>query len=173
MEITIRRLKLADTAELSAISKKTFYDTFAGTCSPDDMDIFLEDYFNEQQVAKELSDTDDLYFFAEIDNQPVGYLRFMEDYSNFPLMKKWKAMELKRIYVLKEFHGKGIAQKLMNFVIDYCIKEKYEVIWLGVWENNLRAQKFYEKYGFVNSEHTHDFPIGNTPQTDYWFWKFL
>ena len=173
MEITIRRLKLADTAALSAISKKTFYDTFAGTCTPADMDLFLKDYFNEQQVAKELSDTDDLYFFAEIDNEPVGYLRFMEDYSNFPLMKKWKAMELKRIYVLKEFHGKGIAQKLMDFVIDYCTKEKYEVIWLGVWENNLRAQKFYEKYGFVNSGHTHDFPIGNTPQTDYWFWKFL
>jgi diamine N-acetyltransferase len=173
MEITIRRLKLADTAALSDISKKTFYDTFTGTCTLDDMNIFLENYFNERQVAKELSNTDDLYFFAEIHDQPVGYLRFMEDYSNFPLMKQWKAMELKRIYVLKEFHGKGIAQKLMDFVIDYCTKEKYEVIWLGVWENNLRAQKFYEKYGFENSGHTHDFPIGNTPQTDYWLWKFL
>ncbi len=173
MEITIRRLKPADTAALSEISKKTFYDTFTGTCTQADMDLFLEDYFNEKVVAKELSNPADFYFFAEIDNKPAGYLRFMEDYSNLPLMKQWKAMELKRIYVLKEFHGQGIAQKLMDFIIDYCSTEKYQVIWLGVWEHNLRAQKFYEKYGFQNSGHTHNFPIGNTPQTDYWFWKFL
>ena len=116
MEITIRRLKLADTAALSEISKKTFYDTFTGTCTPADMNIFLENYFNEQQAARELSNINDLYFFAEIDNQPVGYLRFMEDYSNFSLMKKWKAMELKRIYVLQEFHGKGVAQNDMEAI---------------------------------------------------------
>lgn len=173
MEITIRRLKLADTAALSAISKKTFYDTFTGSCTPADMDLFLAEYFNEAVVANELSDPHDFYFFAEINHQPIGYLRFKEDYSNLPLMKQWKAMELKRIYVLKELHGKGIAQKLMDFIIDFCIKEKYQVIWLGVWEHNLRAQKFYEKYGFVNSGHTHDFPIGNTPQTDSWMWRFL
>jgi diamine N-acetyltransferase len=173
MEISIRRITMADVATLSAIAKQTFFDTFTGTCTQADMDGFLEVYFNEQQVAKELSNVNDLYFFAEVDNKPAGYIRFMEDYNNLPLMQQWKAMELKRIYVLKEFHGQGIAQKLMEFCIDFCHKENYEVIWLGVWEHNLRAQKFYEKYGFVNSGHTHDFPIGNTPQTDWWFWKFL
>ena len=93
--------------------------------------------------------------------------------ANFPEVKKWKALELKRIYVLTEFHGKGIAQKLMNFILDFATEKKYEVVWLGVWEHNLRAQKFYEKYGFVNSGYTHDFPIGSTPQTDFWLWKFL
>jgi diamine N-acetyltransferase len=173
MEITTRRITLADVAALSAISKQTFYDTFNGTCSDADMQIFLENYFNEVQVTKELNNPDDFYFFAEIDGKPAGYIRFMEEYSNFPLMKKWKAVELKRIYVVKEFQGKGVAQKLMDVVIDFAVKEKYEVIWLGVWEHNLRAQKFYEKYGFVNSGHTHAFPIGTTPQTDFWFWKFL
>lgn len=164
---------LADVAILSAIAQQTFYDTFTGTCTEADMQGFLEQYYNEGQIAKELSNENDLYFFAEIDNKPVGYIRFMEDYSNLPLMKQWKALELKRIYVLKEFHGMGIAQNLMDFMLDFALKEKYQVIWLGVWEHNLRAQKFYEKYGFVNSGHTHDFPIGNTPQTDFWFWKFL
>jgi diamine N-acetyltransferase len=173
MEITTRRVTLADVAALAVISKQTFYDTFTGTCTEVDMQIFLEDYFNERQVKKELSNPNDFYFFAEIDGKPAGYIRFMEDYSNFAVMKKWKALELKRIYVVTEYQGKGVAQKLMDLVIDFAAKEKYEVIWLGVWEHNVRAQKFYEKYGFVNSSHTHDFPIGSTPQTDFWFWKFL
>lgn len=173
MEITIRRITLADVTALSAIAKKTFYDTFTGTCTTDDMNGFLEKYFNEQQVAKELNNENDFYFFAEIDGAAVGYLRFMEDYTSFPFMQQWKAMELKRIYVLKEYHGNAVAQKLMDFMIDFSEKENFKVIWLGVWEHNLRAQKFYQKYGFINSGHTHDFPIGNTPQTDFWFWKFL
>jgi ribosomal protein S18 acetylase RimI-like enzyme len=173
MESIIRKVTIADTAALAALSKKTFYDTFTGTCTDADMQQFLADYFNETQVAKELSNQNDYYFFAEINGVPVGYLRFMEDYSSFSFMKQWKALELKRIYVLKEFQGKGIAQQLMNVVFDFCKKENYQVLWLGVWEHNIRAQKFYEKNGFVNSGHTHDFPIGNTPQTDYWFWKFL
>jgi diamine N-acetyltransferase len=61
----------------------------------------------------------------------------------------------------------------MNLVLKYAADHAYEVVWLGVWEHNKKAQKFYAKYGFVNSGHTHDFPIGNTPQTDQWFWKYL
>ncbi len=173
MTITIRSITIEDVPVLSAIAKQTFYDTFTGTCTEADMESFLEEYFNEPQMAKEVANPDDLYFFAEAEGKPVGYIRFMEDYSSLPLMKQWKAMELKRIYVLKEYHGMGIAQKLMDFMMEYVVKNNYKAVWLGVWEYNLRAQKFYEKYGFVNSGHTHDFPIGDTPQTDCWFWKFI
>lgn len=173
MQITIRRITLDDIAVLSAMAKQTFYDTFKYTCSNVDMNAFLEEHYNEKQVTKELSNENDKFFFVEVDRQPAGYIRFMEDYSAFPLMKQWKALELKRIYVLKEFHGMGIAQKLMELIFDYAKQQDYKVIWLGVWEHNLRAQKFYAKYDFENSGHTHDFPIGDTPQTDNWFWKFL
>ena len=173
MEINIRRVTIDDVAELTVLARQTFYDTFTGTCTEEDMQSFLEQYFNEVQLSIELNNPDTYCFFAEADGVPVAYLHFMEEYSNFPLMKKWKALELKRIYVLKEFHGKGIAQKLMDVILTFAKGNNYEVVWLGVWEHNIRAQKFYEKYGFVNSGHTHDFPIGNTPQTDIWFWKFL
>ena len=173
MKITIQRVTINEAATLSAIAKQTFYDTFTGTCTEDDMQGFLEEYFNETQLAKELSNPDDYCYFAMADGRPVGYIRFMEDYSSFPIMKQWKSMELKRIYVLKEYHGMGIAQQLIDFMMEYVVKENYKAVWLGVWAHNIRAQKFYEKYGFVNSGHDHDFPIGNTPQTDFWFCKFL
>lgn len=173
MEIKIRRVTVSDAPLLSVIAKETFYDTFTGTCTEEDMQGFLQTYFSEQQLAAELSCPDDMCFFAEVYGKPAGYLHIKEDYTNFSLIKKWKALELKRIYVLKEFQGKGIAQSLMDFTLSYAAESKYEVVWLGVWEHNYRAQKFYNKYGFENSGHTHDFPIGNTPQTDNWMWKFL
>jgi diamine N-acetyltransferase len=173
MEINIRRITAADVTVLAALARKTFYDTFTGTCTEEDMQDFLQKYFNEQKLLADINMPGSIFYFAEIEGIPAGYLQFMEDYNSFPLMKKWKALELKRIYVLSEYKGKGIAQKLMDLILSYAVENKYEVVWLGVWEHNDRAQRFYEKYGFVNSGHTHDFPIGNTPQTDNWLWKFL
>ena len=172
-QIIIRRATIADAVKLSAISIQTFYDTFIGTCKEEDMTAFLKEYFNIKQVQAELSNENDFYYLAELNGRVVGYCRWMEDYTNFHLMKQWKSLELKRIYILKEYHGKGVAQQLMNLVIQYAQSNQYQVLWLGVWENNHRAQKFYEKNLFVNSGHTHDFPIGTTPQTDCWFWRFL
>lgn len=173
MQLNIRRAGLEDAENLSDISKVTFYDTFTGTCTEADMQSYLHQYYNLEQVKLELSNPADHYYLADVNGITVGYLRFMEDYSSFPYISQWKALELKRIYVRKEFHGKGIAQQLMQYYLDYACEQGYEVAWLGVWEHNMRAQKFYEKYGFVNSGQTHDFPIGNTPQTDYWFIKQL
>ena len=173
MEITIRRILIAEAPALSKMAKQTFYDTFTGTCTEEDMQAFLEQYYNLAQIKKELSNQDDYCFFAEINGEPVGYIRFMEDCSNFAEVNKWKSLELKRLYILKEYHGKGIAQKLMEFFIAFAEEYQYELVWLGVWEYNFRAQKFYSKYGFINSGHTHDFPIGDTPQTDIYLWRFL
>ena len=173
MQITIAPVQPNQVATLSAIAQQTFYDTFVGTCTEADMQHFLDTVFGEAALAKELANPNDHCFFAMVDGQPAGYIRFMEDYDSFPLMQQWKALELKRIYVSKEYQGKGIAQQLMDFYHEYAQANGYKALWLGVWEHNIRAQKFYEKYGFVNSGHTHDFPIGSTPQTDYWFWKFI
>lgn len=173
MQQSIRRVTWADALVLSELSKKTFYDTFAGTCRAEDMQHFLQENFNLETVQKELEDESDNYFFIEVEDKPVGYLRLKEDYQNFPLIKQWKALELKRIYIDKPFHGTGLAGELMNFAENFARVNDYEVLWLGVWEHNTRAKRFYEKMGFKDSGHMHDFPIGSTPQTDNWLWKFL
>lgn len=173
MQITIRRATLADASVLAEIGRRTFDKTFTGTCTEDDMQEFLQENFNIDQVKKELSDPGDLFFFAEKDGQVAGYMRLKEDYQYFELMKQWKSLELKRIYIDEPFMGKGIAQQLIDFAENLAKEKNYEVLWLGVWEHNYRAKRFYEKMGFKDSGHSHPFPIGNTPQTDNWFWKFL
>lgn len=169
----IRRVVIEDAEILSNLASKTFYDTFKGTCSEEDMVDFLHEYYNLNQVKLELSNADDYFYFAEVDGVPVGYIRIMGGNTGFDGLQKFNALELKRLYILNEFHGKGVAQFLMNFVFDYANEKKYEVVWLGVWEFNFRAQNFYKKIGFNDTGFKHPFPIGNTPQTDLWYWKLL
>jgi ribosomal protein S18 acetylase RimI-like enzyme len=77
------------------------------------------------------------------------------------------------LYILKEFHGTGVANKLIDFAFDFARKSGFEIMYLSVWEYNFRARGFYEKHGFVNTGLENDFPLGSTPQTDYWFVKDL
>lgn len=172
-EIILRRITVQDVPALSHVAKKTFYDTFTGTCTADDMQVFLDEFYNEISLAEEINNSNYQYFFAEQNNEIIGYILFSENNTAFAEITGSKALELKRLYVLESFHGKGIAQIMMNFYIDYAVKNGYDLAFLGVWEHNLRAQKFYSKYGFVTSVYTHDFPIGNTPQTDIYMLKWI
>jgi len=170
----IRRGNLEDVVLLQTIGRKTFDDTFGNTCTKDDMRGVLELYFNTAQVEMELLDDTDNFFFLEDEGVVKGYLRINAKHA-CPLesFQNRNCIELVRLYVLKEFHGTGVANELMNFAIDFARNNGFDTMYLSVWEYNFRARGFYEKHGFVNSGVENDFPLGTTPQTDYWFVKAL
>ncbi len=172
-KVHIRRAKIADAALISRLGEVTFFDTFNGTCTDDDMKVFIEDYFNEKQACKELQDANDFYFIAFVDDIAAGYIRIKEEQSDVEVIRSKNGIELKRIYVLKEYHSKKIGAALMKFVLDFAVDKGYELLWLGVWEHNERAIQFYKKFGFEDTGFQHPFPIGNTPQTDNWMIKTL
>jgi diamine N-acetyltransferase len=172
-EVILRRLTLEDVPVLSIIAKKTFYDSFSGTCTPADMDDFLELYYNEKTLANQIEVEKIIYYFAELNSEPVAYISFAKETPDFSETKGTKVIELKRLYVLGEYHAKGTAQQLMNLFLDYAATENFDIAFLGVWEYNYKAQNFYAKYGFGHTKYRHPFPIGNTPQTDIYLMKDL
>jgi GNAT superfamily N-acetyltransferase len=170
----IRRGDLNDVALLQEIGRKTFDDTFGNTCTLEDMRGVLERYFNTAQCESELQDPQDNFFFQEEASVVKGYMRINTIYGcSLEALKPYKCIELVRLYVLKEYHGAGVANELMNFAIAFAKENGYERMYLSVWEYNFRARGFYEKHGFVNSGVQNDFPLGSTPQTDLWFVKDL
>ncbi len=170
----IRRGDLNDVTLLQNIGRKTFDDTFGNTCSREDLQGVLELYFNSKQVELELQDNADNFFFFEEDGIAKGYMRINAKHDcPLDLFQNRKCIELVRFYLLKDFHGSGVANKLMDFAIDFARKNGFQIMYLSVWEYNFRARGFYEKHGFMNSGVENDFPLGLTPQTDYWFVKEL
>jgi diamine N-acetyltransferase len=166
----IRLVTLNDIDTLVALAKKTFYDAFVGTCTPYDMQDFLDEYYNNEVLTEELNNPNYNFYFALHNAEIVGYSKIAINCE--PLENK-KAIELKRLYVLESYHGKGIAQHLMNHFVDYAKANKYEIAYLGVWEYNYKAQNFYKKYGFTLTNLKHDFPVGTTPQTDVYMVNVL
>ena len=169
VELRIRRCTEADLPALADIARRTFYETFTGTCTDADMQDFLDTFYNETRLGEELRSEGDHTFFAELGGIPIGYLRFQGGPVAFEARGVHKPLELNRLYVDAAFKGKGVAQELMQFYLQFAQENNHDYLWLGVWEHNERAKAFYRRNGFSNTGFRHPFPIGQTPQTDEWW----
>ena len=160
----IRKVNFQDIDKLKEIGKLTFAETFSSDNSEEDMQKYLEEGFSTEKLKIELTDKNGEFFFAEFDGKVIGYLKVNYGQSQTE-MKDENALEIERIYVLKEFHGKKVGQILYNKAIELAEEKSVEFVWLGVWEHNPRAIRFYEKNGFVAFD-KHIFKLGNDEQTD-------
>lgn len=162
--VTIHPLNLKNLQELIDISKKTFTETFAKDNSDEDLQKYLNDSLSLEKITSELNNKNSFFYFAKISNQIIGYLKLntadAQTENKIP-----QAVEIERIYVLKEFHGKAIGQTLLNFAIEFAKKQQLDILWLGVWEHNERAISFYKKNNFIAFD-KHIFKLGGDLQTD-------
>lgn len=160
----IRRATANDINSLSKIGKQTFIETFASENSEGNMTEYMENGFSNEKLLTELSDKNSEFYFAELEREIIGYLKINFGEAQSELMDE-NVLEIERIYVLKEFHGKSVGQKLYEKAIDIAKEKQVKYVWLGVWEQNPRAIRFYEKNGFVAFD-KHIFKLGNDEQTD-------
>ena len=163
-EIVIRKTTNADLVELQTIGKQTFFETFADHNTIADMQKYLDNNLSVNKLKNELSDENSAFYFASADNQVIGYLKINFGSAQTEIKDK-SAIEIERIYVLKEFHGKKVGQILYNKAIEIAKQTKAAYVWLGVWEKNLRAINFYKKNGFLEFD-KHIFKLGDDEQTD-------
>ena len=172
-EIHIKRADKSDAQLLSDLSNATFIETYRDCAPDDDLMKFMDACYNEQVIAEELENENDFYFIAYINNFPAGYMRLAEDPEQYPISEKYKAIHLKRIYVLKEFHSQKIGAALMSYALQLALEKGYELLWLGVYEHNAKAKLFYDKWGFEDRNLPHTFAVGESTHIDYWLLKFI
>ena len=170
MAVHIRPAAVLDAAALSRLGAATFRETFEADNSPEDLARYLADAFSPDQQAAEIADQHGAMLVAEHRAESgqaelVGYAHVVMGPPPAAIRGP-HPLELKRLYVARAWHGRGVAQALMNAAIDAARARGARTLWLGVWERNPRAVRFYEKYGFTRvGEHT--FLLGSDAQTDW------
>ncbi|MDB5121271.1 MAG: N-acetyltransferase [Sphingobacteriales bacterium] len=162
--VQIKKVTLSDIDQLQKIGKQTFYDTFSAGNTEENMSKYLDEQFSVEKLTAELNDSNSETYFALTNNHVIGYLKLNFGQSQTEL-KDDKALEIERIYVSKEFHGKNVGQLLYDKAIQIAGQKNTDFVWLGVWEENKRAINFYIKNGFVEFD-KHIFKLGNDEQTD-------
>lgn len=163
--IEIKPAKDQDIAILSKIARRTFLQTFESSNSKEDIGLYLKKTFSEEKQKAEIQDPQRIIEIAWDQKDAVGFLH-LHDGKVDPCVKGEKPIELLRLYLDSRFHGQGVGPLMMDRCLEIARTKGYKTLWLGVWEHNLKAQKFYQKYGFKKvGEHLFD--LGHDQQNDY------
>ena len=162
MNVSYRSATVRDAGSLSALGAATFVATFGHLYQPNDLEIFLQNH-SPDVWAKELADPAFAVRVAELDGNMVGYAKLGP--PHLPFEPRGKAAELRQLYVVEEMKGQGIAQKLIEWVVDRARERRADHLYLSVFTDNHRARRFYEKFGF-EPEGTYAFMVGTHADED-------
>lgn len=161
----VRTAVAADAALIARMSRQTFMETFAAQNTAENVELFLSKQFSPAMLEEEVLDKSNIFFLAYDGDKPVGYAKMREGKKQEALGGV-PAMEIARIYAVKEAIGTGVGKALMLQCIQTAKELGKKIIWLGVWERNLPGIRFYERWGYTKFG-THIFMLGDDPQTDW------
>lgn len=155
----VRRAVPSDAAALAELGARTFFETFAAQNRAEDIEAYLARTYGEAHQRREIADPAIATLVVEDGDALIGFAQLRGSSAEHG------DVELARFYVDRTRHGRGVAQALMNAVMDAARELGGASLWLGVWEHNPRAIRFYEKCGFrdVGSQ---PFLLGGDLQTD-------
>ena len=162
MSISYRNADAADAPALAELGASTFTHTFGHLYQPDDLELFLQNH-SPENWDKELSDPAFEVCVAEQDGTLVGYVKLGP--PHLPFEPRGEAAELRQLYVVEEVKGQGVADALIQWVIERARDLGADNLYLSVFTENHRARRFYEKYGF-EPEGTYAFMVGTHADED-------
>lgn len=132
---------------LQQISSETYRQHFSEIWTEQGIQQFIQQQYSLENIQKSLEHPDHIWLLLQNDQQKIlGYAKLI--LNTFQPNLGIHAAELEKIYVLEQALGQNIAAKLMQSVIKIAQNNAQQFIYLEVLKNNLRAQKFYQKFGF-------------------------
>ncbi len=164
MDAIIKRVLPEELSLLQSVGRQAFTETFAEWNTPENMVIYLEQSFNTERLSAELANNESEFYFALRNNEVIGYLKLNRLGAQTEI-RDHDGVEIERIYVLKKYHGQKVGQLLFDTAMQRAQQAGAAYIWLGVWEKNEKAIKFYIRNGFIRFD-SHTFKLGDEEQTD-------
>jgi ribosomal protein S18 acetylase RimI-like enzyme len=159
MEIQIITAKAHHAPAIAYVGRIAFRTAFAALFNKRiELEQYLDYTYSVEKIACSLKKENNIYFVALVDGLPAGFAKVKKHSLNEQLDFFYQA-ELQKLYVLQQFHGKGIADALLNAVLEFTSSFEPDCLWLDTHISNERAIRFYEKYGF-KKEATAFFTIG-------------
>lgn len=160
LEVNIRRAGREFANVISVLATTTFYEAYFEQDTPVDIANYITESFSPETIDAELADENIEYHLAFVDEHAVGYIKLIRG-TEAEGIETETSLELKRIYVVERFWRARIGEKLLTFARTRATEQGFEYLWLGVWQENARAQRFYQKFGWKKVG-TITFPYGDS-----------
>lgn len=161
----IRRATPEDAERLAALASRSFTETFGHLYPPADLDHFLTTSYTPQTQREALSDPQRAVWLLEQGDEAIGHVYVGPCGLPHADVAAGDG-EIKRLYVLRQAHNGGWGTRLMQVAMDWLLREGPRTLWVGVWSENLGAQRFYARWGFAKVG-DYEFPVGATRDHEF------
>src|SRR5262245_249933 len=149
MRLSVRPLAEADIKDAAALAAEVFRFAYGDAFNDSArLDQYLLATFAPEPFASQLRSESVTCLVGHVDEQLAGILKLAAT-APPAVVEGASCVELAKLYVRERFHGTGIAGALLKSAMDAAGTFGYDMMWLCVWERNLRAQAFYRKSGFT------------------------
>jgi diamine N-acetyltransferase len=163
-EPRITTCDLSDASVLADLGRRTFVETYADQTPADDMREHLASAYSLDRVETELAEPESAFFVARVEGAAAGYLKVNRGQAQSEL-READGFEIESLYVLRAFRGRGIGKLLLDTAIDEAKRSGARYVWLGVWERNAPARRFWRRMGFIEFD-SHAFRFGGVRHRD-------
>jgi ribosomal protein S18 acetylase RimI-like enzyme len=163
--LSLREADFADLASLLDVAQTSFVQAFTEGNNPENVQAYLSQAFTLVQLEKEWRNPASTFLLASLEGKLVGYTKVNLAAAQTDVQDP-ESLEVARLYTLEEVWGRGVGQFLLDAALDFAKEKGKTFVWLGVWEHNVRAIRFYEKNGFMTFG-SHPFPFGDEIQNDW------
>jgi GNAT superfamily N-acetyltransferase len=168
--LVVRRAQAADAMVLHEVAAATFPLACPPDTKPAAIEAFIAANLTAENFAHHLADPVRTLFLAEVDGSAAGYTMLVAEEPHDPDVEAVvilrPTVELSKFYVVPGQHGRGVARPLMSATVDEAVWRGAKSIWLGVNDQNARANRFYEKCGF-QTVGTKRFRLGDRWESDF------
>lgn len=154
---------------IAQLGAQSFIESHGSSAASNDIDKYVNEKFNIEQLKKELSDTAAIFRLLYYDGKPAAYSKIIPNCPN-PLLTEVTVCKMERLYVLKAYYDKKLGQPLFEDSVRIAKENGQIGIWLNVWTGNPRAIKFYEKQGFKIIGETSFKISDNHSNPNYWLY---
>ena len=169
----LRPAKSQDIEAIAHLGATTFASSFGFSLSASDLQAYLQTAYSISAITKDLkSPLIDIIVACDSNDHVIGFVQLTQGTTEPCLADVESPVELQRLYVDERHHGGGVGRALENEVERIARERGFRTLWLGVWEENFKAQKAYERFGFSKIG-SHDFVMGTCVQTDWILMKSL
>jgi GNAT superfamily N-acetyltransferase len=156
--------------ELAAVAAATFEHACPPSMTRERIEAFVAEVLSAERFTAYVADSARHVLLAERDGVALGYAMLVAgepgDGDVRAAVRHRPTVELSKIYVLPEAHGTGAAALLMARALEWARDAGAAGVWLGVNQQNQRAQRFYAKSGFERVG-TKRFLVGGVHEDDF------
>lgn len=149
----IRKIGLSGLRELRDIGRKSYVPHYAHLWKPGGIEWYLNRCFGDEVLRKELVDDNIEYYIISFEEENIGILKLVLQ-KPLPNSNIKNALYLEKIYFIKEWTGKSIGKKLIDFTLERASELSRQCVWLMAMDTSAKPIAAYERAGFIISSRT-------------------